>query len=80
MSRPIVLFLTLTTLLMAACTSTPELPDLPEVSSGPSADEPSPTGIRELPKTASRLPALGLTGAASVLAALGVRTLRRRLF
>ena len=79
MRRSIVLFLTLTALLMGACSSTPDMPDLPEVSSAPPADEPSPTGIRELPKTASHLPAIGLTGAASLLAALGVRALRRRV-
>jgi LPXTG-motif cell wall-anchored protein len=72
MSRLIVLFLTAT--LMAACASTPDTPD---VSAAP------PEGaseIRELPKTASQLPAMGLTGAASLLAAWGIRILRRRVF
>jgi LPXTG-motif cell wall-anchored protein len=72
MSRLIVVILTAS--VMAACASTPDTPD---VGAQP------PEGfaeMRELPKTASDLPAIGLTGAASLLAAWGVRLLRRRGF
>jgi hypothetical protein len=76
MSRLTVLLLTasLIATLMAACASTPDTPD---VSAAPPEGT---TEIRELPKTASELPAMGITGAASLLAAWGVRTLRRRVF
>jgi LPXTG-motif cell wall-anchored protein len=75
MSRLIVLFLTAT--LMTACAATPDTRDTPDVSAAPPEGA---TEIRELPKTASQLPAMGLTGAASLLAAWGIRILRRRVF
>jgi len=74
MSRLIVLVLTLS--LMAACASSPDAPTPGDVSAPPPGDG----AVRELPKTASNLPALGLTGAASLFAAWGVRSLRRRIF
>lgn len=60
-----------------ACAGTPEVPEPPEVSAAPPAAEPTPM---MLPSTASDLPRLGLAGVGSLVAALAIRSARRRFF
>ena len=73
---------------VAACASTPEptpqpTPQPPPVTreAPPPAPEPvqEPPPPMELPKTASSLPALGMSGLAALLGAGAVRRLRKRV-
>jgi LPXTG-motif cell wall-anchored protein len=79
------LSIVLLTLGLFACASTPETktppPTPPVAESPPPAREPvyEPAPVRELPKTASSLPALGLSGLAALAGAGALRALRSRI-
>ena len=68
-----------------ACASSPETPPptppVAEPAPPPPAPEPvyEPQPVRELPKTASSLPALGLSGMAALAGAGALHLLRRRI-
>jgi len=70
-----------------ACASSPETetppptPPVAEPAPPPPAPEPvyEPEPVRELPKTASSLPALGLSGMAALAGAGALHLLRRRI-
>jgi LPXTG-motif cell wall-anchored protein len=69
-----------------ACASSPEKretppPPPPVAESPPPAPEPvyEPTPVRELPKTGSSLPALGLSGLAALAGAGALHVVRSRI-
>lgn len=86
MSRVRLVLMGLLFLFFAACASSPEPappPTPPPVRAAPAAREPEPlpepTSVRELPKTASSLPALGLAGVLGLTGAGVLRVLRGRI-
>jgi len=71
---------------LVACASSPEPetpPPTPPVAESPPPAEPAPVyepePVRELPKTASSLPALGLSGLAALAGAGALHVVRRRI-
>lgn len=60
-------------------TPTPEPAPTPMITTPPSQPEPVGTSGRELPRTASELPTVGLIGLIALAGALGVRMVRRSM-